>query len=164
VPEYFESNSVLITANIKSLICRDICIPFNTTVSQKINLTSTFSAEEEISKLFAQTRKNLPEAKNDFEVSIIPEEDNISVVVQNLNSDLTKINSLYFLPFDNGIFKNTADQKFITKENQIELRVEYEQFKTGDIRELNGIFIFEYRDAIHSQKVYEIKKQINTNN
>lgn len=164
IPENFKLNSVSVTANIKSLICKDVCIPFNTTVSKEIKLTNAFSPEEEITKLFAQTRESLPEAKNDFEVSVIPDEENITVVFENLNSDLTKINSLYFLPYESGIFKNTAEQNFKIKDDEIELIIEYDQFKTEELRELFGILVFQFNDAAQSQKAYEIKKQINTNN
>jgi DsbC/DsbD-like thiol-disulfide interchange protein len=163
VPESFVSNSITVSAKIKSLICKDVCIPFNTNVSKKIKLTNSFSAEEEISKLFAQTRKSLPEAINDFELSIISDEDNITVVIQNLNSEITKIKSLYFLPYENGIFKNTAEQNFKIKDDKIELMLEYDQFKTEELSELYGILVFHLTDAPQPQRAYEIKKQINTN-
>jgi len=164
IPKNFKSNSVLITAKLKSLICRDFCIPFNANVSKEIKLTNEFLAEEEISKLFSQTRIHLPEIKNDFELSVVPEEDNIILTVMNLNYELLKINSLYFLPYENGIFKNTAMQNFKIKDDKIELIVEYDQFKSVELKELFGILVFHFNDAAQSQKVYEIKKQINTNN
>jgi len=164
VPESFISNSITVSAKIKSLICRDVCIPFNATVSGEIKLTNTFSSEEEISKLFSQSRINLPEAKNDFELSVVPDEDNVILTLKNLSYNLTKIKSLYFLPYKNGIFKNTAEQNFKIKDNGIELMIEYDQFKTAELKELFGILILYFNDEAQSQKVYEIKKQINTNN
>ncbi len=164
IPENFESNSVLITANVKSLICKDVCIPFNTTVSQEIKLTNAFSTEDEISKLFSQTRINLPEANNYFELSIIPDKNDISIVIENPSIDVTKINSFYFLPYKNGIFKNTSVQNFKLKDDVIKLIVEYDQFKSAELRELFGILVFQFNDAAQSQKAYEITKQINTNN
>ena len=164
IPENFESNSVLISANVKSLICKDVCIPFNSNVSAEIKLTNTFLAEEDISKLFAQTRINLPEVQNNFELSIIPDKNDISIVIENLNYDFTQINLLYFLPYENGIFKNTAAQNFKLKDNVIKLIVEYDQFKSAELRELFGILVFHFNDAAQYQKAYEITKQINTNN
>jgi len=164
VPDSFVSNSITVSAKIKSLICRDVCIPFNLTVSKEIKLTNAFSAEEEITKLFSQTRKNLPEVKNDFELSVVPDENNITIVLENLNYDLAKINSIYFLPYENGVFKNTAEQNFKNNDKGIELIVEYDHFKTEELGELFGILVFQFADTAQSQKVYEIKKQINTNN
>ncbi len=164
VPKSFISNSITVSAKIKSLICRDVCLPFNTTVSAEIKLTNTFSAEKQKSKLFTQTRKNLPEVKNDFELSVVPDENNITIVLENLSYDRGKINSLYFLPYENGIFKNTSLQNFKLKDDEIELIVEYDQFKSAELRELFGILVFQFNDAAQSKKVYEIKKQINNNN
>jgi len=164
VPESFISNSITVSAKIKSLICRDVCIPFNSNVSEEIKLTNAFSAEEEITKLFSQTRINLPKVKNEIDLSIVPDENNITIVLENLNYDLAKINLIYFLPYENGIFKNTAEQNFKIKDQRIELMIEYDQFKTKDLKEVSGILVFDFYDANRSQKVYEIKKQINTNN
>lgn len=158
IPESYESNSVSITAKVKSLICKDVCIPFNTTVSKEIELMNTFSAEEEVSKLFDQSRKSLPEINNDFGLTVIPDEDNATMLIQNINSDLTKIKSLYFLPYENGIFKNAAEQSFRIKNNEIKLMIEYDQFKTEEPKELLGILVFQFNDAALTQRAYEIKK------
>jgi len=164
VPENFVSNSITVLAKIKSLICRDVCIPFNATVSTEIKLTKVFSTEAEIANLFSQARRSLPGVKNDFELSVVPDENNLTIVLENFNYDLAKINSLYFLPYGNGIFKNTAEQNFKIRDDGIELVVEYDQFKSAELRELFGILVFQFNDAAQSQKAYEIKKQINTKN
>ncbi|MDZ7625295.1 MAG: protein-disulfide reductase DsbD family protein [Ignavibacteriaceae bacterium] len=164
VPENFVSNSITVTAKIKSLICRDVCIPFNATVSKEIVFQNNFKAEEQVSNLFSRTRKSLPEVNSDFELSVIPGDDLITIIIQTSNDKMPEPASIYFLPYENGLFKNTVDQKFSTKENQIELRVEYDQFKTEELRELLGVLVFQFDDTAQSQKVYEIKKQINTNN
>lgn len=164
IPENYQSNSVSVSAKLKSLICKDVCIPFNTTVSKEIILTNNFQADDEASTLFVEARKNLPEVTNDFELSITTDEDFITLKIQSLNLDLTKINSLYFLPYDNGIFKNTAKQNYKVKDNSIELKLEYDHFKTKELRELLGILVFQFDDTAQSQKIYEIKKQINTTN
>jgi len=164
IPENYQANSVSVTAELKSLICKDVCIPFNTTISEEIILINNFQADDNVSILFAQTRKNLPEVTNDFELSFTADEDFITLIIQALNLDLAKINSLYFLPYGNGIFKNTAEQNFKIRDDGIELVVEYDQFKSAELRELFGILVFQFNDAAQSQKAYEIKKQINTKN
>ena len=164
VPESFVSNSITVSAKIKSLICKDVCIPFNTTASKELKLTNLFSVEKEISKLFSQTRMNLPEVTNNFELSVIPTGDSVILTLKNLSYDLSEIKLLYFLPYENGKFKNSSVQNFKLKDDEIELNVEYDQFKTEELRELLGILVFQFNEGALSQKVYEIKKQINTNN
>lgn len=164
LPENYESNTLTVTANIKSLICRDVCIPFNVTVTKEIKLTNTYSADDKVSSLFSQTRENLPEVKNYLKFSILTDDDKIALTIEKSISNSSNIKSLYFLPYENGLFKNTVDQKFRVKDNKIELVVEYDQFKTKELKELSGILIVQLDDAESPQKVYEIKKQINTNN
>ncbi|MCU0333188.1 MAG: hypothetical protein MUE93_07780 [Ignavibacteriaceae bacterium] len=164
LPENYQSNSLSVTAKLKSLICKDVCIPFNTTVSKEIILSNNFQTDDDVSTLFAETRKYLPEVTNDFELAFTTDEDFITLIIESLNLDLTKINSLYFLPYDNGIFKNTAEQNYKVKDDSIELKLEYDHFKTVELKELFGILVFQFDDTAQSQKVYEIKKQINTNN
>jgi thiol:disulfide interchange protein DsbD len=164
IPGNYKSNSVSVIVKLKSLICKDVCIPFNITVSKEIMLMNNFPADDDVSTLFVEARKNLPEVKNDLELSITPDEDFLTLIIQSLNPDLTKINSLYFLPYDNGIFKNTAEQNYKVKDDGIELKLEYDHFKTEELRELFGILVFNLNDTAESQKVYEIKKQLNTNN
>lgn len=164
IPENYQSNSLSVTAKLKSLICRDVCIPFNATVFKEIVFQNNFKAEEQVSNLFARTRKSLPEVNNDFGLSVILGDDLITIIIQTSNDKMSEPATIYFLPYENGLFKNTVDQKFSTKENQIELRVEYDQFKSVELKELFGILVFHFNDAAQSQKVYEIKKQINTNN
>lgn len=164
IPKNYQSNSLSVTAKLKSLICKDVCIPFNTTVSKEIILMNNFPADNDVSTLFAQTRKNLPEVKNDLELSFSLDEDFITLIIQALNLNLTKINSLYFLPYDNGIFKNTAEQYYKVKDGSIELKLEYDHFKTEEMRELFGILVFQFDDTAQSKKAYEIKKQIINNN
>jgi thiol:disulfide interchange protein DsbD len=164
IPKNYQSNSVSVSAKLKSLVCKDVCIPFNTTLSKEIILINNVPADNDVSTLFAETRKNLPEVTNDFELSFTADEDFITLIIQALNLDLAKINWLYFLPYENGIFKNTAEQNFQIKDDEIELMIEYDQFKTAELKELFGILILQFDDIAQSQKVYEIKKQINTNN
>lgn len=164
IPENYQSNSLSVTAKLKSLICRDVCIPFNATVFKEIVFQNNFKAEEQVSNLFARTRKSLPEVNNDFGLSVILGDNLITIIIQTSNDKMSEPATIYFLPYENGLFKNTVDQKFSTKENQIELRVEYDQFKSVELKELFGILVFHFNDAAQSQKVYEIKKQINTNN
>ena len=72
IPENYQSNSVSVTAKLKSLICKDVCIPFNTTVSKEIILMNNLPADDDVSTLFAQTKKNLPEVKNILSYQLHP--------------------------------------------------------------------------------------------
>lgn len=162
LPEYFIVSPVEITAILKSLICKDVCIPFNKRTSVQFNIESNYIADDYTALLFNHARKNLPQEKSDVEFYINAGTDNITIVVKKLPADSPQIGSMYFLPYENGIFKNSTDQKFTLYDNQIELVVDFDHFKTEELKEVYGIIIFEnLKVGKNHQKAYEIRKIFN---
>lgn len=158
VTENYTLGSIEITANLKSLICKDVCIPFNTSVSTEIDMVNNFKADEQISKLFIDARNNLPEVKHNIDFSVKVDDELITLIIQNPEVNPTEIESLYFLPYDNGIFKNSIDQKFIQNENKTELTVEFDHFRIEEPKEIYGVLVYDFGNPDKSGKVYEIKK------
>jgi DsbC/DsbD-like thiol-disulfide interchange protein len=161
VPGNYNLNSIKITANLKSLICKDVCIPFNTTVSTQIDLSNNFKVDEQILKLFIDARNNLPDVKHNIDFSVKVDDELITLIIQNPEVNTTEIKSLYFLPHDNGIFKNSIDQRFIQNENKTELAIEFDHFRIEEPKEIYGLLIYVIGNPGKSKKVYEIKQLIN---
>jgi DsbC/DsbD-like thiol-disulfide interchange protein len=161
VTENYTLGSIEITANLKSLICKDVCIPFNNSVSTEIDMANNFKADEQISKLFIDARNNLPEVKHNIDFSVKVDDELITLIIQNPEVNPTEIESLYFLPYDNGIFKNSIDQKFIQNENKTELTVEFDHFRIEEPKEIYGLLVYVFGNSDKSRKVYEIKQLIN---
>lgn len=159
VSESFKLSSLKITANLKSLICRDVCIPFNTTVSTEIDLKNTFKSANRISELFSETRNKLPEVNHNITLAVELNDDFITLQIHNPEINPAEIESLYFLPYDNGIFKNSIDQKFFQRENKMELVVEFDNFRIQEPKEIYGLLVYDFGQ---SRKVYEVKQLINS--
>ena len=60
LPEIDNTQILNISANIKSLLCKDICIPFDTTVNFKIDLHKDYFADETVNEIFTKIKKSLP--------------------------------------------------------------------------------------------------------
>lgn len=161
VPENFNLNSIKITANLKSLICKDICIPFNTTVSTEVDILKEFRSENRISELFFAARNNVPEVKHKIDFSVKVDDELITLIIQNTEINPAEIESLYFLPYNNGIFKNSIEQKFIQNEHKIELSVEFDHFRIEEPKEIYGLLVYVFSNPDKANKVYEIKQLIN---
>lgn len=159
VPESYKKNKLPITVNVKSLICKDVCIPYNSTTSMEIDLSKNFNADEEVSKLFLKTRNTLPASNHGYEVTILPVEDYVVLYFKRPQVAFNEIRTVYFLPYENGIFKNTIEQKFSINEKTIELVIEFDHFKTTEFTELFGILVLELDDL--NKKVFEIKEKLN---
>jgi len=158
VPENYALSSIEIAANLKSLICKDVCIPFNTTVSTEIDLVNNFKADDQISRLFSEAVNALPEVKHNIDFSVKVDDELITLIIQNPEINPAEIESLYFLPYDNGIFKNSIDQKFIQNENKTALMVEFDHFRIEEPKEIYGLLVYVFGNPDKSRKVYEIKK------
>lgn len=161
VPKNYNLSSIEITANLKSLICKDVCIPFNTTVSTEIDLANNYRVEDQIIRLFIDARNNLPEVKHNIDFSVKVDDKIITLIIQNTEINFAEIESLYFLPYDNGIFQNSIDQKFKQNENKTELTVEFDHFRIEEPKEIYGLLVYVFGNPNKSKKVYEIIQLIN---
>ncbi|MBS4033969.1 MAG: hypothetical protein KGZ85_05865 [Ignavibacterium sp.] len=158
VPENYALSSIEITADLKSLICKDVCIPFNTSVSTEVDLVNNFKADNQISRLFSETVRGLPGVKQNIDFSVKLNDEFITFKIHNPEIKPAEIESLYFLPYQNGIFKNSIDQKFLQKENNSELVVEFDHFRIEEPKEIYGLLVYDFGNPDKSRKVYEIKK------
>lgn len=159
VPESYKQKKLPITVNVKSLICKDVCIPYNSTTSIEIDLNKNFNAAKEVSMLFTKTKTTLPVTNHIIQVAVLPFEDYVVLSFNSPQVAFNEIQKVYFLPYENGIFKNTIEQRFNISEEAIELDLEYDHFKTTEFTQLFGILVLELDDL--NKKVYEIKKKLN---
>lgn len=143
-----------ITVKLKSLICKDICIPFDTTLRVTINLNEDYRANEETSNLFRQTISNLPLSDTNLFASASLESDEVYLKIKNPSIKKSNASSIYFLSYENGYFLNSTHQKIIWTDDHFEIILEPDQFRTEMPKEVYGILIAESGDR---KLCYEIK-------
>lgn len=132
-----------ISVKIKSLICKDVCKPFNTEIRKFFDLNSAFSSSTEIKGLFRNRLSQLPQKDDLIEIVARESLDKVLIKINSQRLNLNKIINVNFIPFENGIFKNSLNQNYTKKNNSIELLVEYDQFKINTPELIQGILIFE---------------------
>lgn len=146
-----------INVKLKSLICKDICIPFDTTLNVTINLNKDYKPNEETSNLFRQTISNLPFSDTNLFASASLESDKVYLQIKNPIIKKSNASSIYFLSYKNGYFLNSIHQKIIWADDQFELILEPDQYRTEMPKEVYGILITENADR---KMGYEIKTPI----
>lgn len=157
-------NSFEIAVEIKSLICKDLCKPFNAEVRKVSDLKSEYNPPTEIKELFTKTLNQLPEKNEFIKVEAIGHSDKISMKIISQRLNTAKVKSAHFIPYENGIFRNSLNQEFTKNSDSIVLNVEYDQFKTKIPESLEGILIFEVLAEEGIKKVgYEIKERLKVN-
>lgn len=157
VPKNYNSKELIVSAKITSLICKEQCKAFDTTVAINLDLSKDFIAEKNISSLFESTEKMLP--MQNQSLSIIAEtRSNYTYLKIFVNENEKQIiKNIQFYPYETGVYKNSVKQSITLKENYFEILLEPDQFRVIDPKTINGIIIMEYAiENILLSKAYEI--------
>jgi thiol:disulfide interchange protein DsbD len=161
LPEEKTFNSFEIKLKIKSLICKDVCKPFNTEVKQTFDIRKNYNPSKEINELFVRTASLIPE-KNDL-INLTAKSDSEKVLITFNSSRINagRIKVIHFIPFENGLFKNSLNQKFSKINNSIELIIEYDQYRIKTPELVEGILLIEINSEEGNKKIgYEIIHKI----
>lgn len=155
-------NSFPIRVKLKSLICKDVCKPFNTEVSKLFDLNTSYQPSTEIKELFRNTLNHIPEKNFFIEIDAKEIADKVLLSVTSQRLNLKKIKSIHFIPYENGIFRNSLSQNFKWNDESIQLEIEYDQFKTKTPDLIEGILLLEISSEEGVKKVgYEISVKLN---
>ncbi len=161
LPSRSDSDLLTVTVKIKSLICKDVCKPFNTELKEEFNINSSYNSPREIVELFGITNEQLPKQNDQFNFEVEENTDKILLKINSSKLNLVRVKYLHFIPYENGIFRNSLNQEFLRKENSLELSVDFDQFKTKVPDLLAGILIIEMSTEEGLKKVsYEINENL----
>lgn len=151
VPKDFPQKTFSISAKLTSLICKDLCKSFDTTITIIIDFSKDYVAETEISELFEKTKNLLPQINRRIKASALLKSDSVYLKVS--GDDILGEHDIKFLSYEAGVLRNSVTQNIIKKENYIELILEPDPFRITNPTELEGIIILNDNPA----KTFEIK-------
>lgn len=150
IPKDYKQKEIFISAKLISLICKELCKSFDTTVTIRLDLSKDFLAETKVSDLFELTKNSLPQVTHNLKTSVVSKSDSVYLKV---SGDETKnTSSLKFFSYAAGVFKNSINQNVIKKENYFELILEPDPFGVKNPTEVKGIILL---NDDHT-KAYEI--------
>ncbi|MCX8106209.1 MAG: protein-disulfide reductase DsbD family protein [Ignavibacterium album] len=151
----------LINVKLKSLICKDVCKPYNDELKKEIDLNQSIVSSSDINEIFKQTFENLPEENKIFSISAKDFSDKILLTLNSDRINFSKLSNVHFIPYENGISKNSLNQKFTRNKNSIELSVEYDQFRTKTPESIEGLLILNILTEEGMRQIgYEIKQKL----
>lgn len=140
--DYSEIHNKDITCKIKSLICKDVCIPFDTVITFNLsNLKSRFNQNE----LKDLLNNQFPNKEHSLELFGKIEGDKVLLEIKN-NLENETIESFSFFPFENGIFKNVLENEFYKELESYIIKIEFDPFRTHIPEKLEGILILFYSE------------------
>ena len=142
---------------LKSLICKDICIPFDTLLQLTVDLSKDYIAPVDVTNQFNVNEKYFPIKSNNIKASALLDNDKVFLRLVGISQNEKAANSVYFLPYENGYFLNTTQQKINWSDDHLELLLEPEPFRIKVPKEINGIIVFENTEE---RFAYEIQVPI----
>ena len=141
IPKNFNQKEISISARLSSLICKDLCKAFDTTLTIKLDLLKDYHPPKPISDLFDYTRNILPSVDKTIKVSAIKNSNSISLLIEKNVLSETEIKSFEFYPYEAGVFKNVVKQSNNTLGKYLELVLEPDPFRNVEPKEVNGIIL-----------------------
>ena len=161
IPENFNQDEITIEVNLKSLICKEFCKPFNKNLSRIIRLKDTYVASKSDYDLLQNTYKDIPLKNDKLKLQAKNHSDFVAI---NISSDIIKINKIrnvHFIPYENGIFKNSVTQNFSLSGSFVVLNVEFDPFKIKVPETLSGILVIELiSEEGNSRLAFEVNQKI----
>ena len=141
IPKAYPQKDVFILANLTSLICKDVCIAFDTMLTISLDLSKKYFAEKEVSDLFQKTKKILPQIKHNLQITAIDKSDSVYFRLYKTDELGLNIKSFEFYPYQPGAFKNQSIQTTKDEKDYLELVLEPDPFRIKNPTELSGIII-----------------------
>ena len=158
IPANTHKDVVNLSVKIESLICKDICIPFDTLISFQLDLRKSFVPDDDIIGLFTKTINELPVPLNSNLLTARINSDKVYLRIDNLSNINFDDGNVFFLSYENGLFANTMKQLVQKGEGYSELVIEADQFRTKEPEELYGLLIHSSdQSGNNKSKAYEIK-------
>jgi len=154
IPKDYPQKEIFISAKLTSLICKELCKAFDTTVTIKLDISKNYLAEAKVSDLFESTKNLLPKKNQSIKTSAVSKSDSVYLKVS--GNEITTASNLKYFSYEAGVFRNSVNQNVIKKENCFELILEPDPFRIKKPTEINGII---FLNDDHT-KAYEIKLPI----
>jgi thiol:disulfide interchange protein DsbD len=157
------SSSVEFVCEIKSLICKNVCIPFDTVISFSLNNRKIITASDDILLQIRKKNQHYPIKNHNLKISAERNKSGVILTIKKNQPEILSFNQILFISFENGIFQNTENQEITQTENEILLKVKFDNFKIKEPEFINGLLlIYQELDYNHlSKHAYEISVKIN---
>lgn len=156
IPKDYPQKEIFISAKLTSLICKDVCITFDTTLTVSLDLSQKYFAEKEVSDLFQKTKNLLPQIKHKLQVTANSQSDSVCFRLYKTDELGLNLKSFEFYPYQAGVFKNKSIQTTKDEKDYLELVLEPDPFRIENPTELNGIIILNKNQS----EAFEIKVSI----
>lgn len=148
--------SLFVEADVKYLICKDICLPGETKVSKAFTLGD--DNEPSINAgMFLIHEERLAKKHEGIEVRSIAEGPQYHIVIDGLND---KVDSIHFIPMVEGLIKDSAKQALSISGTSTVLTVEKDMKSKKEFKTFDGILNINNKTFVKVNTTPEFKQEI----
>jgi DsbC/DsbD-like thiol-disulfide interchange protein len=145
-PALRATGGLTIAADVKYIVCREICIPGKAHLSLSLPRVGGGAGEDpERHSIFEQTRGQLPRrAPAEWKISAVSEGNHFVLSVRcNLREQ-----KISFLPLDAGEVENSAPQSFIALNDGFQLTLQKSNLLVKPVKTLRGLIVMDNGSTI----------------
>jgi DsbC/DsbD-like thiol-disulfide interchange protein len=140
--DYESRQNVQFVADVKYIVCREVCIPGKSHVT--LSLPVSAAESEQWHDIFERTRKQLPvRAPAQWRISARAAQDSLVIAVAGAGQP----HSASFFPLDADVIENSAPQNLATDKNGFHLTLKMSDQRTGQPRRLRGVLVLSGSEA-----------------
>ena len=153
VPRNSNAASVSVAADVKYIVCREICIPgkAHLAVAIPVGSDATSRTRDAWGELFRHTRAQLPRpAPADWKITATADKDRFALSVESG----TRVSNANFFPDETGVVENSAMQGFAVEGDGFRLTLKKSQQLLKPVSVLRGLLVISPGGG--SDRAYEI--------
>jgi thiol:disulfide interchange protein DsbD len=161
IPRDYSLKETNVSAKITSLICKEMCKAFDTTITISLDIAKEFIADDNVSALFKSTKEMLAQKNHKLSISAFSKSDFVYLKILFDQIEDQSLSDFHFYPYEGGVFRNSTEQSITQKENYVEALLEPDPFRTKDPTTVEGLLIFEKGSEKNQiRKAFEIRVPI----
>lgn len=132
---------VTLKAQVDYLICKDICIPQNGSVSLELPVSGQSMPNVEMVARFARARSELPLPQAGWEVEAGIQDTTLNILVRAPQWFTGEIKTLEFFPYEEDYLHNAGNQKTEILEDSWLLKVPLSGMRDADPEKISGVLV-----------------------
>jgi DsbC/DsbD-like thiol-disulfide interchange protein len=139
-------SNATIAADVKYIVCREICVPGKTSLS----LTMPLSAEQSVHvaewhRIFERTRRQLPQsAPSTWKISAVSDKDRFLLTIRGSHD-----HHVTFFPLEPSVIDNAAPQKLVFTADGLEMSLQKSDQLLKPLPVLRGVIVVEGSEVFH---------------
>ena len=141
-PKALEVGQIEIKANVKWLVCKDVCIPEQANLAVQLSVSTQEILDEQHKQMFKEARLKLPKQMSVESHSKVGQE-NLSISVDLPGLGMNRVTNVSYFPFSAGVINNSASQSFFVNESGIFLELLLDEKVDKTTSSFNGIIVID---------------------